>query len=1200
MKFIACLIGAVLLFTLLLSFPTSAERNKIQFSSLSVPNPVSTAQDDGPVKAKMVAAKAQDPELNKHFRKYDVVKVDRDAVERQVKNRGRLMLSTSHGDFDLQFSPIDLRSADYEAREIDANGVAHKLPKTPANTYKATVKGDTRAQARVALGEHGLEGAIITGDKRYFIEPSRSLSKTAQADEFVFYSSEDVAPTNASCGVTLADEVAAQQNLTAASTKTGTSELVSPPDPAELASPITPLSPMKIARIATDADAEFVNASGGSAAANNQITQIINLVDGIYQVEVGITFQIVFQNTWTNAGTDPYTATVASDRLTQFEDFWNDHDPSGGIPRSLAHLFTGVNVTGGAPDFDTGVIGIAQTGTTCRFPEAAYGLSERFPSNGTINSTTVILTAHEIGHNFSAQHTNEPDEFLPPDFFISCENSIMEAALGSLTASSFCPYSRSQILSLATAYGSCLLTSGNAPPPSTCLETPITPGVTVNGSLSNTDCTSPSRGVRLFADRYTFDGTAGQQVTISMIQTSGTLDPYLYLIAPDGYIIDQADVGAGGANARIPEVSANGVFTLPQTGRYIVEATSKGVQQTGNYQLTVTPNGCTLSAAVNAQQFAAAGGTGTLSVTASGPCGNYSIVNDPATAGTNWIGLSQGGAAGSFSFNFTVNANSSSIGRRTFLLVGPSGGNSDTGGIRIPITQSGTGPDCSVTPIAIGQTLNGSLSNGDCASPLRNVSGLRADRYIFAAAAGTQISITTNVVTLSDTFVTLLGPNGAVILNDDDGGGGTNSRIPGGTGMLTLGISGTYTIEVSSFDAGQFGDYTVTLNGTTGSFVPTLLSSSQVELKSWQFEGRTFAYVKLTFPDAGFRVANWGTPVRAGNDFAADAVIERFTGGSIQAISSTAQIYDLGPLTPGNYTFTFKNSGTSVKTLNFTVSASPPPANPIDDPREFVRWQYKDFLRREPDGPGWDHWTGEITECSDVSKRFPGETEPQCVERKRANTSAAFFFSPEFQNTGYFVLRVYRGSLGRMPHFGGGNTVNDEFTRDAGTVSAGIVVNDALAPDVINANKQAFVQQFVTRTEFRGIYDGLNNTQYVDKLFQTTGVTPTGAERQALIDGLNGGSETRASVLFKVVDGTTTITGGLLVFNTNYGKAFYDNLFNAAFVQMEYFGYLLRDPDDAGYAFWLGKLNAAGNWVDAQMVLAFIKSPEYRSRFGAP
>ena len=441
------------------------------------------------------------------------------------------------------------------------------------------------------------------------------------------------------------------------------------------------------------------------------------------------------------------------------------------------------------------------------------------------------------------------------------------------------------------------------------------------------------------------------------------------------------------------------------------------------------------------------------------------------------------------------------------------------------------------------------------------------------------------------------------VAKDDDGGGASKTSVV--NFAATAGF--VYRIAVDGYNNfGSGGDVgPVTLNwsvggGCTYPWSPVVLSASQVELKSWTISGRTSVYAKVTFPDAGYRVANWNTPVQAGNNFTVDATVEKFNGVSAQVITTTAQIYDLGAIAAGGYTFIFKNSGTAVETLNFTVSSSPPPANPIDDPREFVRWQYKDFLRREPDGPGWDHWTGEITACSDVAQRFPGETEPQCIERKRANTSAAFFLSPEFQNTGYFVLRVYRGSLGRMPHFGGSGTAADEFTRDAGTVSQGIVVNNALAPSVINANKQAFVNEFVTRLEFRGIYDALNNTQYVDRLFQTTGVTPSAAERQALIDGLNGGSETRASVLFKVVDGTTTVTDGALVFNTNYGKAFYDNLFNPAFVQMEYFGYLLRDPDPDGYNFWLGKLNTFGNWVDAQMVLAFIKSPEYRSRFGAP
>ena len=447
--------------------------------------------------------------------------------------------------------------------------------------------------------------------------------------------------------------------------------------------------------------------------------------------------------------------------------------------------------------------------------------------------------------------------------------------------------------------------------------------------------------------------------------------------------------------------------------------------------------------------------------------------------------------------------------------------------------------------------------------------------------------------------------NFEIELNKD---GTIRSRYGSGNTSLfpTVGIGGgdqdgyvvnTHTSEETPFNLTNAGQVTYT---PLAPFTPATLTAGNVEMKAWTVAGRTSVYVKLNFQDAGFRVVDWGNPVQSGTDFSVNAGVERFNGATVLAISNTAQIWDLGTIPAGNYTFTFKTSGTTAKVLNFSVSAAPPPPNPIDEAREFVRWQYKDFLRREPDGPGWDHWTGEITQCTDPTKRFPGESEPQCIERKRANTSAAFFLSPEFSNMGYFVLRVYRGSLGRMPHFGGGSSPRDEFSRDAATVGNGIVQNDALVPSVINANKQAFVNEFVTRLEFRSIYDGLNNTQYVDKLFQTTGVNASAGDRQALVNGLNGGSETRASVLFKVVDGTTTITDGHLVFNTTYGQAFYDNLFNAAFVQMEYFGYLQRDPDEGGFNFWLGKLNQFGNWVDAQMVLAFIKSPEYRSRFGQP
>jgi CHRD domain-containing protein/uncharacterized protein DUF4214 len=91
------------------------------------------------------------------------------------------------------------------------------------------------------------------------------------------------------------------------------------------------------------------------------------------------------------------------------------------------------------------------------------------------------------------------------------------------------------------------------------------------------------------------------------------------------------------------------------------------------------------------------------------------------------------------------------------------------------------------------------------------------------------------------------------------------------------------------------------------------------------------------------------------------------------------------------------------------------------------------------------------------------------------------------------------------------------------------------------------------------------------------------AFRTSLITGLNDATETRATVLRKVAEYA-------------YLK---QREFNAAFVFLQYAGYLRRDPDTAGFNFWLNKLNAFnGNFVTAEMVKAFLVSGEYRQRFG--
>ena len=504
--------------------------------------------------------------------------------------------------------------------------------------------------------------------------------------------------------------------------------------------------------------------------------------------------------------------------------------------------------------------------------------------------------------------------------------------------------------------------------------------------------------------------------------------------------------------------------------------------------------------------------------------------------------------------------------------------------------------------VANNYTVSVSVSNYIFNSQVVNnlQKNVRLDFSPVVVSISGQVTTTDTTIPVSDVTMSLTGK----LLNTqtDANGNYSFSNLPAGRNYTV-----TPSKALHSFVPTSQTFNSISIN-QTANFVsppvwePTVLTPSQVEINAWTFQGTTYAYLKLSFPKDGYRVVDWGQVVKVGNNFSADASVEKWTGISVLAVSTTAQIYDLGILSPGSYNFAFKNSGTVVKTLSFTIDGPPFPPNPIDDSRQFVKQQYRDFLNREADQAGEDFWTDNIAKCSDPARRPAGQTEAQCTLRQRETTSGAFFLSPEFQYTGYFVHRMYQGGLGRRPKL-------SEFIPDAQFVGAGIIVNSQLSAAKINQNKADFAAQFVNCTdaskyrcsEFKAIYDGLSNQQYVDKLFQTTGVNASASDRAALVNGLNGTSETRASVLQKVVDGIVVIGEGNQTFTTTYGQAFYNSELNRAFVQLEYFGYMRRDPDDAGYAFWLGKLNSFnGNFVNAEMVLAFISSPEYRARFGRP
>jgi hypothetical protein len=295
-------------------------------------------------------------------------------------------------------------------------------------------------------------------------------------------------------------------------------------------------------------------------------------------------------------------------------------------------------------------------------------------------------------------------------------------------------------------------------------------------------------------------------------------------------------------------------------------------------------------------------------------------------------------------------------------------------------------------------------------------------------------------------------------------------------------------------------------------------------------------------------------------------------------------------------------------TLQITDDAKSPATNPIDNSSNFVRALYHDILNREPDQPGLTFWTDNIEKCNQPARRPVDQTVAQCTDKQRESTAIGFFMSPEFQMTGGFVYHLYKGSLTGAPNYDGGLLQSSgrfpiflEFMQDLGQISEGIVVGNQLSGAVVEANRNRLAAEFVLRPEFVAKYGGLNDTQYVKELFNTTGIAATAAQKQALVDGLTNAMETRASVLMKIVDGTAVTAESSVQFTTTYGQEFINQENRRVFVYMEYVGYLRRNPDAAGFVFWLEKLNQYnGDPFQAEMVRSFILSPEYRSRFGQP
>ncbi len=265
-------------------------------------------------------------------------------------------------------------------------------------------------------------------------------------------------------------------------------------------------------------------------------------------------------------------------------------------------------------------------------------------------------------------------------------------------------------------------------------------------------------------------------------------------------------------------------------------------------------------------------------------------------------------------------------------------------------------------------------------------------------------------------------------------------------------------------------------------------------------------------------------------------------------------------------------------TLTITSDDAAGAANPVNDSSFFVRQQYLDFLSREPDTGGFNAWLGVLNGCANPFNTDRTSASAAC---DRNLVSSSFFRSAEFEIKGRYVFNFYTLSFNRLPLY-------SEIIPDMASVTGATEAE-------VYQKKAAFTANWVTRPEFQTAYGALSNQAFVDTLLGRYSLaavtTPDPATPDAnqtitltradLVNRLGASSMTRAQVVRAIADSNEVSAAE----------------FRRAFVAMQYFGYLRRDPEEPGYTNWLLYLNANPNDFYT-MVNGFANSGEYRLRFG--
>jgi Metallo-peptidase family M12/Calx-beta domain/Domain of unknown function (DUF4214) len=1023
-------------------------------------------------------------------------------------------------------------------------------------TYAAHGIDDPTATSRFDWTYLGFHGIVLSAKGTVLIEPQNLTDH----DDYLVYFQSSVIVDSAECDVTEADQSAALAQASAVAPK--------------IQPKVVSGSNLRTYRLAVAATAEYTQAYGGGTVPGglSAVTTTINLVDAIYEREVAVRLTLIANNDaiiFTNTATDGYT----SDNVNSL---FNENQTRldsviGSANYDVGHVFDG-RLLGGGFSWQ----GLGSFNSVCNAASKGRGV-DIFRSVSPTNLYAYYSAAHELGHQFNATHT------------FNTTNGTCGGQRSAATA--YEPYDGSTIMGYRLACNPNDLNSTDTYFHNASIEQIVNyttvgtgsgcPALTATGNNAPTVDAGPSYTIPMgtpFILTATGSDPNGDALTYGWEEFDlGPASP------PDN------DDGARPIfRSFLPTTSPSRTF--PQLSSILSGFTPFGellpsTMRTMNFRVTARDNrsgGGGINSA--ATQVNVRSDAGPFRVT--GPAGG-AIWNTGSTQAVTWnVASTNAGAVNAANVKITLSTDNGT----TFpIVLANSTPNDGSEVVTIPGTPAG-GSTARIKVEAVGNIFF-NISSGFTITGSANTVPTISSFTPGSGSAGTNVTITgTNFI--NPTAVNFNGTSSLFTVNSTTE---IVATVPIGatTGPISVTTASGTAVSTNNFVVNsqpqvQFNlsTYSV-LEGPNASLTVFVTRSgdvsgfSTVDYRTTDTD--TFTVNCAAKNGAAFARCDFGTvagtinfsPGETSRNFVVPVVNDGYAEGN--------EIFGLVLSNPTGATLGSTSTATVTINDNETVDG----ANPILQTNAagvafFVRQHYLDFLGREPE-PG-EPWSAILNGCSDQFNTNPASPAISC---DRIFVSGSFFGSPEFKDKGFYIIGMYRVTFNRLPTY-------VEFSVDLASISG------TTAAEVF-AKRAAYATSFVGRTEFTNFYGAMTNTQFVNALmggsqgqnYNLTTITTrdpanpdTGNKvtltSTDLINQLTAGTLTRAQVL-RAIAQSDEITQNKEAVN--------------AFVASQYFGYLRRTPDTAGFDNWVNHLRNHPNDFRT-MINGFMNSSEYRLRFG--